>query len=734
MRIFPDITPQEEFNDLGALGHKGNVNDRQFKYLRAEGYAGALADMMYALRQGGGGGATPTPANFSAVDANGWQVTYSSPPTFDPSGDPEIFTVTRQGYNASGSLVDVDDTLTMMSRLRQPFPNQATLTTDQALSDDFIYSSDVVAGSVTNNSTRAYPKPIAMWLTQDKQIIESDSMTVQLAVAHAHARSGRPVAAVTFSVSDGTTTATATVSSMTTRSCPATSLAVPCFEGTLDVSGMTQGATLTIDAVIYPWVGDAFTISTDADAYPSPNLTTLRALCNRTGAYGRAYAYVDPVGGNDGTAVVSETAATAQAAPYATFITAAAAIKTYNNANLGRNNADGGIVRFEVGTTTLTGSWRTTASTDTWPITLEAANAANIATTIFRTTVSYQSSTPNYVVVKNLTLLNMGGNVAFFDSAATTAAPLLVFDSCDFAINTVVGWDAWLYRTGRTYFFDCSGEDAVQHAQFSTVYKACNYVGSNFCGENSGFSQVGCKNVTNQITYRAAGATLPETRGMLIGWNHLTRSNAAIIFSEGVTLGDRGMAVVNNVIEMIGGQTAACMQLWADNNVNAAQNIVVQNNTIVGSRLNIAYQDIGSVTIAKTAYVQNNVFFLRNTKTDVFGANANLIGNWSNVFSVGWRYNALIEGSSDGNSVPGTGRWLGEVVELGSAYGSAATPLVTDFTDDQSFEGGNAGGGDYSPGASSAIPQIPSARLPYPVDLYGTTTPTDGTAYAGAVQ
>jgi hypothetical protein len=46
MRIYPNLTPDEEFQRLGGLGYKGSLNDRQFSFLRANLYTNSLPDMM----------------------------------------------------------------------------------------------------------------------------------------------------------------------------------------------------------------------------------------------------------------------------------------------------------------------------------------------------------------------------------------------------------------------------------------------------------------------------------------------------------------------------------------------------------------------------------------------------------------------------------------------------------------------------------------------------------------
>lgn len=50
MRIWPEKTQDQEFNELGSRGFKGSLNDRQYAYLLAAGYKGALADMSTSYR------------------------------------------------------------------------------------------------------------------------------------------------------------------------------------------------------------------------------------------------------------------------------------------------------------------------------------------------------------------------------------------------------------------------------------------------------------------------------------------------------------------------------------------------------------------------------------------------------------------------------------------------------------------------------------------------------------
>ena len=150
-------------------------------------------------------------------------------------------------------------------------------------------------------------------------------------------------------------------------------------------------------------------------------------------------------------------------------------------------------------------------------------------------------------------------------------------------------------------------------------------------------------------------------------------------------------------------------------------------------RSNWLYQDTGTATVSKRGYMRFTVHRERNTKTDIFGTNANLVGNWPAVNNVGGRANAAIKGGNDGNATPGIGRWVGEVAALGDAYGSLGTPLAVAWVNDQSFDGAKGGNGDYTPGAGSVLPVIPAGLAPYSVDQKGRAVPDNGTAKIGAI-
>ncbi len=682
-------------------------------------------------------------ANFQSVNANGWSNTYASPPTFAPTSSPEIFTVSRPGYDVTGAAVTVADDLICMARLRQAYPSQASLTADQVVMSDFVFSGDTIS-SVTNNSTRVAPLPIPRWLNRDREICKGNTYRAMLSVVHAYARSGKPVAAVKFIATDGSTTVQQIVTAMSLASYSASGFSVPHYAADLDMTGFANGATITIDAIIYPWVGLAFQASVHADTYPSPNFTTLRALCDRTGAYGTAYAYVDVTLGNDGTAVTSATPATAAALPYATLAAAATAIKAFNNANYARNFGDGGIIRLVAGTHILSAAIRTPGSTNGWPLTIEAADPSARLTTILQDRGStLASSLPNQTVFRNMTFKRSGaGSFTFLDnaSASLTFSNVMAFENCHFDANGTAAYNGWIYKTGLCYYINCTQNGPVGQAGITgVVCKATAALGCNgaFAGSSTTYAVLGSniQNSGSMFTQMVATAALPAGAGQMAGWSQLTITVdglKAVVTTD--PIGPRGFALVGCVLEMTGGVTGPVLSITADNIVTAAENVLIICCTAVGARSNFGYQDTGSTTIPKMIYHRFCSHDEYNMKSDVFGTNGNLVGNWPVVFKAGARANTSRRGDSNAGSVPTVGSWLGEIAALGDVNGSDGAPLSLPWVNDKSFLGAGGGGGDYTPTSGTQVSLIPAGMAPWSHDFMGRAIPNDGTAKAGALQ
>lgn len=120
---------------------------------------------------------------------------------------------------------------------------------------DAIRIGDTVEGAA-NSSTAAMPRPVGMWLHPDRARAEGGAFTVQL--AHRCARAGRPVAAVHFVVSGGTESVEALVSSMEVIAYAASGMLVPHLAATLDLTTLALDALLTLEAMVYLWVGGIY--------------------------------------------------------------------------------------------------------------------------------------------------------------------------------------------------------------------------------------------------------------------------------------------------------------------------------------------------------------------------------------------------------------------------------------------------------------------------------------------
>jgi hypothetical protein len=89
------------------------------------------------------GGPVPIDAPFASVNGTGaydsWSAEYAATPSV-PS--PVAFTASREGYDASGNTTTYLDTLYVTTRVRQPYPNQASNSALTVALSDYIYSTD----------------------------------------------------------------------------------------------------------------------------------------------------------------------------------------------------------------------------------------------------------------------------------------------------------------------------------------------------------------------------------------------------------------------------------------------------------------------------------------------------------------------------------------------------------------------------------------------------------------
>ena len=182
----------------------------------------------------------------------------------------------------------------------------------------------------------------------------------------------------------------------------------------------------------------------------------------------------------------------------------------------------------------------------------------------------------------------------------------------------------------------------------------------------------------------------------------------------------------------------------ADGATQAFDNVLLHHNSIVGDRLNIAYNDVaGSEGVVKRLTSRFNLMAEVNTKSDLFttsnGGTTNStgrVGPWRFLHRTGCRGDVSLIGSAAG-TVPGTGAWLGEYWPDGEYnVGRSAVGFVNDQGNWQPTATIGAGSGDYrlTGTTNAAYSNVPSGLAVLAFDLDGNARRGDGLGAAGAYE
>ncbi len=583
-------------------------------------------------------------------------------------------------------------------------------------------------------ATEAYRKPQAVWLELEDQEAKSAAWAPKLCVYHRHAQQGRPVRAVKFIASDGTNTVESTVSALTTSQYSASGLYANYFQPGWNLSSLTDGEFITVDAVIYPWVGDAFQLTVDGAAYPSPNISTLRAICNIGDTmYHKVYAYVDGTGVGSPAANTDE--ATAKANPFASFAAAATAAKAVNLAENGWNNLSGVDLVLSSGTTYSDRLSGMGGALDKLPCTMRGEDATAVLTD--GTSSASGSTIPPILHVRDINIRKERNFIMF--RGDNTGNGYLAFENCACSFANGEGsYEALTYQYGRGAVINCTGPYIGLCGQFGTTQGGMLFAGNAF-GGNQPYNMVAC----NAAQIATNNHQLGQADGSLFAWNTVSRSgnNGNAIQFQGDEYGDQGVAVIGNVVEihtLVGSQTA--FLVFGDGDTTTVKNLCESMNTIVGQRTNFLYNDIGTVSIPKDGVSKLSYHWQFNQKGD-YDIDQPLVGNWANRHGVDTKVTGIRD--SAGNDNYSYQSWLGE--QLGDEksantegpVGHVFDPFQAvnpDWVNDQSSSVSGSGGGDYTPGASNTLPTIPAGQTEFAVDQKGRAIPLDGTAVVGALQ
>lgn len=733
----------------------------------------------------------------TGVPVNGWvgkvTVPYLVGQTFDPTKisltvtDPgydgtTTTTVTRtvtgtriirRQYSANASLQQANDgvTLTVYFGLSGMVFQGSTVTAAAAAASFYGASAAGSVSSITNSSTAPYEKPTFGWLNLQHER-QTGSFSVEAVAYHPSMRSGRQVARIEFIAKDSQGTpnvaATQTAGSTSPSTLQTQGQIVDAYKATIPLTALTQGDLCFVNAKVYPWIGDSTAVLdlindgvsvTGNVSSPNPQ-TPLRFVCDKTGAYGGAFAAVKP--GASGNTVQS-TLAGALATPYGTWNAALAAIKVYNNANKGHNDHSGGTIAMMesslgAGANHSTANSGIAADVDTvtagkcLTMTIVDPNATGAVKMTMATTRASTS-----MLHFKINIDHTAGNG--LDGGSAANSNVLALDG--FTLNTTgnAGAVPLNYRNGLTYVRNVSqttGGDTNGQTEIGCIFsnnrmapalmlgvictdaavnvKLCPYVLVGCSFKRFNFDQMDSVTLTNTVDNDAAVITNNK-------FLDCRTTNSWAEYTDVV----RGVGFVQNVVEPANKSTAVpAVQFGADGQVKAMNKFFEAYNTVPGvgseSRVNANYTDVaGAAAVTKRGRRIANLYGILNMKSDPFTVNTSVtgrVGNWEYRHWVGDFGNVIIGGSSNGDITTSTdgASWLGDTPN-GNVM-KAGTANVT-FTDDKSGPTGvGLGSGTYTlTGATNAAyDAVPAGMAGLATDLNGVARKNDGHGAAGAYE
>lgn len=698
-----------------------------------------------------------------------------------------VFTVVSHSFDDTGAATTKTRTVYGVKAMRKAYQNDASneetnsggTTTVRVILSDYIYDEDdsgagnsgtaitatflsgfynqsatptnatVSPITVTNSSTVPFQSVISNWAWPGYQRMTA-STKLRAVAFHRHGEQGRPVRAVKFSVTDGTTTNTETVTTPTYDPSFGDEVPVVEYVTTTDLtSGLTNGAELTCNFIAYPWIGDNAADSSTGAAAPSPLVGPIKAVCDRTGGYGVTYAVVDVSGGSDpsvgsdsgkwvgdGADPGSGSGVTA----YASIGRAARAIRDYNNANRSRDDVGGGIIFLKAGSynwlgATISGTYG--SAPKTW-ITVKPF------TGVARADVVITGSSGNTDISDRVKLEGITINTTTSDTFSGCLAMWL--HDCDITSTAAGTWNTsgqrvWITHSDINGFTQGLRPFSTTDMVFPLV-RGCNLDG--FDGTILAYTVLGNANnvpatsltIQDEITGQTAPRTVP-----ILAFNKILGLSAAsserFIFGK-LSANTTGLAVVQNVVENYAVGSAGLGQFGVSNFEHS--NCIIWHNTIVGQRLFVGYNDTGSTAYYRKYWSQLNNYFDRwANKGDNFSPQDGArVGGWPVKFNVGSSGNYL---SQNMYSLPGD--FYSEFSGLSSyepntsSYGLEGDAL---FVDRQSAvpNGLNSatagsGGGDYEIDDASPLVGLP-IRSVIGYDIGGNVRDDSNTAagaYAG---
>lgn len=693
------------------------------------------------------------------------------------------FTVVSLGFDDSGNATTITRIVWGTKQLRKAYPNEATNDETVSGSDvivrvtlsDYIYQKDntgagnsgiavkvdILSGFYTqggtpnnakanylctNNSVAPYPKVIGNWSWPGFERSTTDNVPLRCVAFHHDGQSGRPVRCVKFTITDGSSTGTSTVTAPAIDSgMSLDEMPVVEYFTTINsaAASIANGTEITCNFIAYPWVGDAAScLDTSAGtAAPTPLAGPIKFVTDGLGTYGVTMALVDTATGNDATGQAYDEFSydPATALRFLTIGKAAAAIAAYNNTNRSRNDVGAGIVELEAGNYAWLGSSNTYGNTPKTWITIRPKTGVARASVVINAT-SGNGDISDRIKLENLTITTATANTF-------TNVNAIWCHKCDFnstgtgLFNTTAGV-VWITQGKVTRFDQGFRSFSTNNLSFALVrgndMDGAQY--STLC-----YTVIGNKRTTRSTPNATCflteinGMTGPQAVNFVIAFNSIrgweVGAGGLLCIETGHYLSNSvGGAIVQNLFEQCSGSNGMGDIASSDNVTTntPVDNLILWHNTFLGQRNFIGYNDATSIRKDRRYWsLKNNYWDRSANKNDVFSPqDLHRIGCWPVSFQVGATGNCHEQNMF---SLPDNFFFEFDGLSCYEPNGSQGTLTHAGFVARKSYNGvaDGAGTGDYHPGDTSILTSLPIDFL-LPFDLDGIER-IDGIANATGV-
>lgn len=702
-----------------------------------------------------------------------------------PTAPKIVFTVVSLGFDDTGVATTVTRTVYGTKQVRQPYPNPTlnqestgggNVTVRVALSD-YIYAKDktgagnsgtavivsILSGfytqastpnnaaaglTVTNNSTVAYPKVVGNWAWPHDKITGS-SFPLRAVAFHSSARSGRPVRCVKFTATDThANTVTVIVTAPTVDTTVGDAVPVVEYVATMSATSLIALDAVTCNFIAYPWIGDANSLldTSAGTAAPTPLYGPVIAFNDKSSTYGKSFASVDPVSGNDGTGAVVNTGLPTQ--PYLTISAAFDALRAYNNTNYARNNCGGSIMYLRSGNHAWMGGTPTVGTTpETWFIITRYPGHAGV-------NITTQSGAKGAGLFLKLVDIDgfsaqaaSGGTIdGGFESNAEVWTDRIGSINCP-TVNRPMVYQGKVWHLTRSRIDGLA--DGIRSFSSGAAVDPAVVRGNTIVDVADSSATLAHTLIGNLKTGSGTGHTISDlvnvgTPNQIIAYNKMcwptTEGRAGVSLLNGTATQTHGVAIVQNVFEQLAssGSIQPLVKLAADTSTGTpVDNILIWHNVLVGDKVNHAYNEVdsahspGGLAYRRLWSVKNNICDDLNIKSDTFAgggqvADATKVGNWGYLFGCGSSGNLDIEATGIGApgtlllEFPGINTDAPALDPVSPPTSATRLPDYPNFGDRTSFDGTTTGvgSGDYRVAGDSPAQGLPVDWL-LPFDIAG---------------